>query len=160
MILRSKKLFSVIVIIAVVILSITIFLRYDGKRFHVFKNYEASCANCRNFIKWNLLHYGKENDGWYPISGSTPLDSLAKCIKDEEDVRFFTSHAWAGDLKAHWRKHKTLSPEFTCYRYNEGLREDDPADLIVLYYYKPTRWECSQHKMKETGRPVMFLDTS
>jgi hypothetical protein len=57
---------------------------------------------------------------------------------------------------AHWEKHRTLSEEVPCYRYNEGLRLDNSSDLIVMYYYKPTRWECNIHKMKYEGRPVMF----
>lgn len=158
--LRRKKTFFLIFITAGGILCVTLFLRYDGHYFHVFKNYEASCANCRRFIQWNFMDYAEQNDGWLPRNGNTPLDSLAKCIKEEKDVHLFTSHTWARDLKAYWQKHGTLSPEFTCYRYNEGLREDDSAHLIVLYYYKPTRWGSWEHKMKEIGRPVMFNDNS
>jgi len=121
------------------------------------RNPSASCANCRSFIHWQLEEYASQHDGWYPKGGSDPLDSLAKCVEEVKDVHFFTSHAQAKQLLGHWEAHKTFPSNLCCYRYVEGLRTNDPEGLVMLYYWKPTRWECSSHKMKEVGRPVCFL---
>ena len=120
------------------------------------RNPAASCANCRSFIHWQLDEYASQHGGWYPKGGSNPLDSLAKCVGDAKDVHFFTSHAQAQQLVAHWEAQKTFSSNLCCYRYVEGLRTNDPEGLVMLYYWKPTRWECSSHKKKEVGRPVCF----
>jgi len=120
------------------------------------RNSAASCANCRSFIHWQLDEYAIQHDGWYPKDGKDPMDSLAKCVGQAKDVHFFTSHAQAQRLAAHWKAHNTFSSNLCCYRYVEGQRTNDPEGLVMLYYWKPTRWECSSHKMKEVGRPVCF----
>jgi hypothetical protein len=120
------------------------------------RNPAASCANCRSFIHWQLDEYASQHGGWYPKGGRDPLDSLAKCVGDVKDVHFFTSHAQARQLVAHWEAQKSFSSNLCCYRYVEGLRTNDPQGLVMLYYWKPTRWECSSHKMKGVGRPVCF----
>jgi hypothetical protein len=118
------------------------------------RNPAASCANCRSFIYWQLNEYAAQHDGWYPKGREDPLNSLARCIGQVQDVHFFTSHAQAQQLAAHWEMHKTFTSNLCCYRYVEGLRTNDPEGLVMLYYWKPTRWECNSHKMKEVGRPV------
>jgi len=116
----------------------------------------ASCANCRSFVHWYLRDYAEEHDGWFPRGGKTPLDSLAQCITEPSETHFFTSHALQKKAMQYWEKRRSLSEDVSCYRYNEGLRVDSPSNLIVMYYYKPTRWECNIHKMKYVGRPVML----
>lgn len=118
-----------------------------------------SCANCRSFLKFMLPLYAGENGGWFPRGGATPLDSLALLAKERHDVHHFTSHAWSPMLEAHWEKHRTFTPEFTSYRYNEGLREDDPFDLLLLYFHRPTFYECGEpsHRQKALGRPVLTV---
>jgi hypothetical protein len=116
----------------------------------------ASCANCRSFIYLQLEQYAIQHDGWYPKGGRDRLDSLAKCVGQVKDVRFFTSHAQSRRLAAYWQEHQTFSSNLCCYRYVEGLRTNDPQGLVMLYYWKPTRWECSSHKMQEEGRSVCF----
>lgn len=122
---------------------------------------DESCANCRSQLVGPLREYSGTNDGWYPRGGVNPLDSLAKCATDGE-VHCFTSHALAPKLHEHWKKNHTFAPEFICYRYNEGLRDGDPDGLIVLYFHKPTFWECksSGHKKSFLGRPVMLTPVS
>jgi hypothetical protein len=103
-----------------------------------------------------LEEYTQQHDGWYPRGGQTPLDSLAMCVRSTKDVGQFTSHALNKKHWKHWNDHRTFSPKFCCYRYNEGLRKDDPPGLILLYYCEPTRWECNEHKKDIVGRPVSF----
>lgn len=62
-------------------------------------------------------------------------------------------------MESAWEKNKTFDPEFCCYRYVEGLRADDPPDLVLLYFQEPTYWECSKHKQRELGRPVCLVGT-
>jgi len=119
-----------------------------------------SCANCRSFIDSALEQYLMERkDGWLPRGGRTPADSLTQLSPwlKGSGASCFTSHALAGKLHAYYEKHGTFTYDLMCYRYNEGLRENDPTDLIVIYYFKPTRWECSYHKKSVLGRPVMGL---
>ena len=124
-----------------------------------FGNQQASCANCRLQVSGVLEIYAFETKGgWYPHGGKTPADSLAKMIVPTNYLRspgVFTSHALAGKLGKFYAQHQTLTYELMCYRYNEGLRGDDPQNLILMYYFKPTRWECSEHKMDLVGRPVL-----
>lgn len=119
-------------------------------------NPAASCANCRSFIWHYFEEYAQQHDGWYPSGGTNPLDSLSQCVKEARDVHLFTSHAQHG-LTAYWEEHSTFSADLCCYRYNEGLGGDDPAGLILMYYFKPTLWECKSHRKKELGRPVSFV---
>jgi len=118
------------------------------------RNWAASCANCKSFV-WVLLEdYAKAHEGWYPRGERSPMDSLAKCVTTENDVHFFTSHKLQPKLLRYWRKNRTFHADYTCYRYVEGLRNDDPDGLVLLYYREPTLWECKSHKMQEFGRPV------
>ena len=138
-------------------------LGYGGyRRWQARDRLEESCANCRSFVRFYLSDYAEAHDGWYPRGAATPLDSLAQCVKTELDIHHFTSHALSEQLKAYWRQHKTFSPELTCYRYNEGLRSDDPSNLIALYFHRPTRFECTspKHEQPHLGRPVMCIDSS
>ncbi len=116
----------------------------------------ASCANCRTFVCWILEEYAKKNGGWYPRGGSTPMDSLAKCVTSDDQVHLFTSHRLAGTLFDYWKKTGNFHADYCCYRYVEGIRNDDPDGLVLLYYREPTRWECSSHKRDDLGRPVSF----
>lgn len=122
---------------------------------------EESCANCRKFVRLLFREYSETHDGWFPHGGVTPLDSLAQCVQAEHEVHHFTSHALSKSLIAFWKEHHTFSPELTCYRYNEGIRADDEnarPELIILYFHRPTFFECKSpvHKQSQLGRPVML----
>ncbi len=124
-------------------------------------NSAASCANCRSFIDSAMeQHFMEAKDEWYPRGGKTPVDSLIVLMKWLSGPHHFTSHALSTRLGEHYEKHGILTYEFMCYRYNEGLRRDDPDDLIVMYYLEPTRWECSSHRMDFVGRPAMSVGGS
>jgi len=115
-----------------------------------------SCANCRSFIRGALAEYGAAHGGWFPAGGKDEWDSMAKCVVDEGMVHLFTSHALARRAEAHWRANRSLSEEVCCYRYNEGLRDDDPPNLVLVYFGTPTRWECSSHYVGKLGRPCLL----
>ncbi|GDY20151.1 hypothetical protein LBMAG56_14960 [Verrucomicrobiota bacterium] len=119
---------------------------------------DESCANCRKMIEVMLRQYARDHDGWYPRGGTTALDSLAKLVEYEHDVHHFTSHALSPQLIKYWKQHQTFAPDFTCYRYNEGLKADDLGNWVVLYFHQPTLWECNKHNHKGTalGRPVLL----
>ena len=149
---------KIIITFSLFILVISGWIIYQKPRY----NYAASCANCRSFIYQFFDKYATSHDGWYPRGGKTPMDSLAKLIDEVHNVHFFTSHAFQSKLSEYWLKNKTFSSEFCCYRYNEGLREDDPSDFIMMYYYKPTNWECQSHKYSELdlvihSKPYKYL---
>jgi hypothetical protein len=103
------------------------------------------------------VHLQSTGDTWLPRGGKTPADSLAQICSDQYLAKCFTSHALSGKLYEYYKKHGTLTYDLMCYRYNEGLRTDDPQELIVFYYFKPTRWSSWERKEAFVGRPVMTL---
>ena len=119
---------------------------------------DESCHNCRSFIDMYFHDYAETNGGWFPRGGVTPLDSLAKLIQHRHEVHFFTSHTLSPKLIKHWEQHHTFAPEFTSYRYNEGLNAHDPRGLVLVYFHQPTLWECRSivHKRTNFGRPVLL----
>lgn len=100
---------------------------------------DRSCPNCSSFTRYYLDDYADEHDGYFPKGGKTPLDSLAQCIKEEKEVHFFTSHLRTMKCIDYWKKHKSLNEDVTVYRYNEGLNEADPGNLVIMYYYKDSK---------------------
>jgi len=118
-------------------------------------NEAQSCANCRSFMRNALRAYSADHGGWFPFGGKDEWDSLAKCIGDNP-VHVFTSHELAQKAEAHWKATGTLSEEVCCYRYNEGLRDDDPTDMVIAYCGRPTRWECREHYVGKLGRPCLM----
>jgi len=125
----------------------------------IYFNEDASCANCRTFT-WHmcLKPYADAHDGWFPRGGSRPLDALGLSVQDCDCVHFFTSHNGSTKAEQHWRACGTLSEETCLYRYNEGLRLDDPHDMILLYSREPTRWADSFSKEDEPGRASLILE--
>ena len=130
--------------------------RAPERRWGYFRNEEAFCHNCSSFLSRAMEFYADDHDGWYPRGRATPLDALGTLVEDY-DVRIWqmTCHAFAGDLQRHFEEHHQISPKFCCYRYNEGLREEDPDDLVVLYYFKPTVWESHSRKGQQLGRQIL-----
>lgn len=104
----------------------------------------------------------EKKDGWLPRGGANPADSLAQLSPffPAGGSHHLTSHALAPKLYQYWKEHGTFTYDYMCYRYNEGLRTDDPSDLIVMYYYKPSHWENNQKKQDFVGRPIMTLRLS
>jgi len=133
------------------------------RRWGCFRNDYARCVGCGSFIGGAMDQFlAEKKDGWLPRGGTNAADSLAQLSPwlPGGGARNFTSHALTPKLRTHWREHHTLTYEFMCYRYNEGLRTDDPKHLIVMYHCKPSRWESNDKKRYFIGRPVMTLDFS
>lgn len=133
-----------------------------GAYLHFFRyNPAASCSNCRRQASAVLDEYALRHDGWYPRGAGNPMGSLALAIADaarpEHEVGFFTSHALTTRAQAYYARHKAFHEDYSCYRYNEGLRGDDSGSLIILYYFEPTRWECEnpRHRADEVGRNIL-----
>jgi hypothetical protein len=132
-----------------------VYHRDPERRFDWMRNNEAHCHNCSSFFRNALRSYADDHDGWFPKDGGSPLDSLAKLMAYDEHVHVFTSHKLAGALRDHYQQTGKLSEDYCCYRYNEGLRAEDDEDLIVVYYFRPTRWTSHSHKGSVLGRQVM-----
>jgi hypothetical protein len=115
--------------------------------FFVRHNPAASCVGCRAFVRLQLDIYGMKHDGWYPKDAGSPMRSLALAIADETEreqkslVHVFTSHALTRKAEAYYAEHRTFHEDYSCYRYNEGLKSTDDRDMILVYYFEPTRWE-------------------
>lgn len=125
----------------------------------IYVNEDASCANCRTFTWYVCLKpYADAHDGWFPRGGSGPLDALGLSVQDCDCVHFFTSHNGSMKAEQQWSFCGTLSAETCLYGYNEGLRLDDPHDMILLFSREPTRWANSYRKEDEPGRASLILE--
>ena len=120
---------------------------------------------CSHFVMtyW-FKGFADLNEGWFPKGKATPFDSLAE-LKRANPNRFpcshFANHAGMGGLLIKtWQKKETFTENSTCYRYNEGLRIDDPRGLIVLYYFKPSYWQYDSFKGEASGRSLFYIDSS
>jgi hypothetical protein len=157
---RMKR--TVLIVFAALLVGGLLFWLYNAdpeRRLSCFRNQQASCINCRHQIVSVLdQHIYSTGDRWLPRGGKTPADSLAQLCSDPRLASCFTSHALSGKLYEYFEKHGTLTYDLMCYRYNEGLRTDDPQALIVFYYFRPTRWSSWGQKEGFVGRPVMTLD--
>ena len=130
------------------------------RRLGCFRNEHARCVGCGCFISSAMEQFLMEKkDGWLPRGGVTPADSLTQLSPwmPGGGPGTFASHALSSKLYGYWKERGTLTYDYMCCRYNEGLRADDPQDLIVMYYYKPTRWADNESKRAFVGRPIMTL---
>jgi hypothetical protein len=159
---RRVIIISTLVVLALLSASLWWWNANPERRFQFLKNEAASCANCRKQLAMSLLMYSSSYDGWFPRGKASALESLSLLTQHDPQftVHVLTSHDKQAELMRQWSDPKRLPEDLICYRYNAGLRQGDPAQLIVLYYYTPTRWECSLHKGRQIGRPVMFVDSS
>lgn len=152
---------TALVIVVALVVGGLLFCVYNldpERRLAYFLNERACCLNCRHqFVNALSVHLGETGDKWLPRGGNTPADSLAQLCSDRHLARCFTSHTLSGKLYEYYEKHGTLTYDLMCYRYNEGLRTDDPQELVVFYYFKPTRWSSWGRKEAFVGRPVMTL---
>jgi hypothetical protein len=156
----------IIKILAVPGLSISIllagllFLRNDADYFHVFHNNDAACANCLGQVALALRMYSQEFNGHFPAGKEIPLDSLALLAEKGflEQMNCYTSHALGQKLSQYYKLHKSIPENLCCYRYNEGLTESAPPDLVLMYYHKPIKWAYWGSPEKEIGRLILFVD--
>ena len=130
------------------------------RRWGWFPNSHAHCAGCSTFLVFNLRDYVNEHDGWFPKGGATPFASLGQSLKEPaaSQMSNYAGHPLAGAMWEHYSRHGVLSEEFSAYRYNEGLREEDPADLVLMYRRAPTKWVNRNYKGTKWGRNVLKPD--
>jgi hypothetical protein len=106
--------------------------------------------------------YASQHGGRLPEGGSTSLNSLVAL----ERMGTITASDFAGSGRKQqlrmmevFAREQGFPPELCCYRYNEGLSlEEGQRELVVLYFYKPTRWFAATIKMPLLGRPVLVLE--
>jgi hypothetical protein len=154
--LSRRIILSVFVVVGLVAGFVWVWNRDPERRWGCFSNNEAFCYNCSSFLNRAIRLYADDNDGWYPQGSATPLDSLVTLVEGYDlRIEQTTCHAFASDLQRHFKEHHGISPESCCYRYNQGLRKEDPDDLIVLYYFKATLWESHSKKGRQLGRQVL-----
>ena len=78
-------------------------------------------------------------DGWFGIAESE-IEAMSLMVKSGPPgvfATFGTTHAQA----EYFKTHGVLSDELCPFRYVQGLRNDDPEDLIVMYRKTKTRWK-------------------
>jgi hypothetical protein len=157
---RKKRIIvSAFVVVGLVAGFVWVWNRDPERRWGCFSNKEAFCYNCSSFLNRAIRFYADDHDGWYPQGSATPLDSLVTLVEGYDlRIEQMTCHAFASDLQRYFKEHHGISPEFCCYRYNQGLRMEDPDDLIVLYYFKPTFWKSHSQKGRQLGRQVLTAD--
>jgi hypothetical protein len=157
---RTKRILIGCIIIIFLLGAGFIFMRFDAGFFHVFYNNDAACANCLGQVGLSMRMYSNKYDENFPAGKEKPLDSLALLAEEGflEAMHCYTSHALGQKLSQYYKKHKKIPEKLCCYRYNEGLTESAPCDSVLMYYYKPIKWCCYMHPMKENGRMILFVD--
>ncbi len=103
-----------------------------------------------------MEQYALEHDGWYPRGDGKALDIQVKELEAWLPVlQALTSHAQSRKLSDEWKRTGVINPDLCCHHYNMGINaKNAPRGAIVMYYYKPTKWECWMHKEDFIGRPV------
>jgi hypothetical protein len=80
---------------------------------------------CHKAVRTAFKH-SMSNNGWDINSGTNEFPNIKGVGVDSLTT---ISNGMAGHMT--WVKD---------YRYVPGLREDDPGDLVLLYFNRPTRW--------------------
>ena len=106
--------------------------------------------------------YTNEYEEYFPAGKATPLESLSLIFDPKgEDVALaicMASHANQPKLGTYYEKHQKIPEDLTCYRYNEGLTEAAPYNAVLMYYYKPIKWENWYTPSNKEGRLMLFVD--
>jgi len=81
-------------------------------------------------------------------------------VKAGLEPRFFDYYASGPDDDSpsqadYFEKHQILSGDISPHRYIQGLRFDDPRDLIVMYRKTLTEWETHYHRAEKARWLVM-----
>lgn len=149
---------KIILIFALIIVGFVFWKYYDH---YIRHNYDAPCVGCSCFVPLAFDDYARSNDGWYPKGKSSPLDSLAELKSVPIIPQNFCGHGQMRErLIRQWKQKQTFTEDTTCFRYNEGLNQNDIGSLILLYYFKPTLWEFDCYKGKVEGRSIFCCDGS
>ena len=97
------------------------------------------CQVCTLRLAMACDLYTSGNDGWY---GASPEGELAamSLMADEGSSINFATFGTMHRQRQHVKEHGVLSGPLCPFKYVQGLRADDPKDLIVLYTKTKTKW--------------------
>ncbi len=113
------------------------------------------------FISGDFYFWAESHDGWYPKG--YPSSGAVFSILCEADappgvhpsIYLFSSRSDYAKAWKYYDEHHTLSDEVVFYRYNQGLHNRDPSDLILLYGKMASGWKFDLDKMDHVGRTIM-----
>lgn len=97
------------------------------------------CQECTIFLSIAFNNYEHDNDDWNPVSGEGEYQALSKLVK-YCDPKFFATYGTSGDQRMYFEDHGLLSDELCPWRYIQGLKGRDPADLVMMYRKSKTNW--------------------
>ena len=100
------------------------------------------CEMCTMFIDGMYLRY-KERQGkttWYPQHPEGECAALGLIITDENEAHMFGRYSTEAQQAQHYKIHGAISPALNPWRYIQGLKEDDPRDLVLMYSKQRTHW--------------------
>lgn len=153
---KKKVIIPILILLAVVIA----YLFLGTNILPPYRNNEAGCKNCLKQIGLALRYYSNENKEYFPAGKETPQKSLNLLFSSEGGnlASCMAAHSHQPELGKYYEKHRKVPENLSCYRYNEGLAESAPYDGVLLYYYKPIKWENWYTPSKDKGRLVLFVD--
>ena len=76
------------------------------------------------------------SDAWFPVANS---ESEAISLQDAPTANYATFATNEAQYQ-YFEAHGVLSADYSPIRYIQGLRNDDPEDLIVMYVKHKTHW--------------------
>ena len=77
-------------------------------------------------------------DGWFPVANSD-IEAMSMMAAGSCPSNFTTWDA-KEDQCRHFKDHGVLSAEHNPFRYVQGLKKDDPQDLVVMYTKEMIHW--------------------
>jgi len=108
-----------------------------------------------------LSVYAADHDGWFPRGGSDPLQSLAALCPDYAHPAMLAGLSGAPKtLKRKISNQEILEDKDSSWVYNEGLRSDDAADLVLIWEKKAGIGTDGRRMPDPNGHVVGLVDGS
>ena len=89
------------------------------------------------------------DDDWFPVANSE-IEAMSMMVCS--GTTNFTTPDAKEDQYRHFKDQGVLSAEYNPFRYVQGLKKDDPPDLIVMYVKKMTHWRTKRDSYEETPK--------
>ena len=149
---KAKRLFVLVAIGALLVaLAVLGPPLVRARRYRTSRKHIPICTLCTAMA----FEFYVVDDGPYPIA-DTSLDALSLMIDEgSANVTHFAKWESKDELEAHFREHGTLREDLVSFRYVQGLRANDPKDLVVAYVKHKSHWKTKKNWDPEERWVVM-----
>lgn len=112
---------------------------------------------CDTGLALSLHNYADQHDGWFPRGEATPEASLSLLYRYDPTLLNMLRGKSVTDavVRARLEAGELLTPETCGWHYIEGLRSDDPPDLVV--FWDKAGLGHNGERLPEGGRFVGFV---